>query len=281
MTLKTSLENRQIIPKMADNLRHIGLETGDCVIVHSSFKSLCLTDHTPADVITTLIEVIGNKGTLIMPTFTYSYSGIWGSKAFHLDETPGVSNGILTETLRAFPGSLRSSHPTYSVVAIGMHSKDVTADKEHANALGMGSSFDEAKQLGAKILLLGVGQNRNSMIHHAEVAAGLPYNDIPFREFWGRIASVDHDGVITEVQLNQEFPGCSDNFEVVHEYLDQLGLIHQGSICAAHGILMSAEEMVNAVVSKLNHEPSWLLCDRMECEPCTLRKRCLLAEGLI
>ena len=173
--------------RLRDDLQRIGLRADECVIVHSSFKSLGLEAGSPRDVIEALLAVLGEGGTLVMPTFTYSYAGAWNVEAFDPAATPGKQNGVLTEVLRQWPGARRSGHPTYSVAAAGRHAERITAGKERASALGAGSSYDEAFQLGVKILLLGVGNNRNSMLHYAEEAAGLPYLDIPWRAFMGGV----------------------------------------------------------------------------------------------
>ncbi|MBU0714594.1 MAG: AAC(3) family N-acetyltransferase [Verrucomicrobia bacterium] len=274
--------NSKIIPELMHDLAALGVCRGDCLVVHSSFKALGLPDVSPVDVVRTLIECIGPDGTIMMPTFTYSYSGIWNVRPFNPQTTPGAGNGVLTETLRQYPGALRSSHPTYSVAAYGRHAAQLTKNKENASALGIGSSYDEAIRLGAKILLLGVGNDRNSMLHYAEVAAGLPYNDIPFRGFWARTAVVEQaDGRIIEMPLKPEFPACSANFGVADTYLAECGVMREGKVWQAAVILMDAVKMVAAVKKKLQAEPAWLLCDNFTCEPCALRKKRLREKGLI
>lgn len=272
---------KTLIPEIISDLEKLGVSRGDCLLVHSSFKALGLKKHSPADMIETLIECVGPEGTLMMPTFTYSYSGIWNVRPFNPAVTPGSNNGVLTETLRQFPGALRSAHPTYSVAALGRFAERITRNKENATALGADSSYAEATALGAKILLLGVGNNRNSALHFAETAAGLPYTDIPFREFWGRTALVEKNGRVKEIPLKPEFPGCSANFGVADQYLSERGILRHGKAGDANSMLMSARDMLEAVVSKLREDPAWLLCDSFVCEPCNLRKKRLREKGLL
>lgn len=270
-----------VVPAMLDDLRAMGVHEGDCLIVHSSFKSLGLTDASPADVIGTLIEAVGTSGTLMMPTFTYCYAGIWNVRPYNPDTTPSRFMGILPETLRSYPGALRSASPTYSVAAFGAHAERLTKDKENAGGLGPGSSFEDAYRLGARILLIGVGNSRNSMIHYAEYASGLPICDIPYREFWGRTALVERDGNLVKVPLKPDFPGCSANFGVVDEYLVENRLMTHGRVRSAGCLFMNSREMVDAVASCLRTTPDWLFCDSLTCEPCTLRRRRLREHGLI
>jgi aminoglycoside 3-N-acetyltransferase len=85
---------------------------------------------------------------------------------------------ILTETLRTWPGALRSDHPTASVAAVGKHAASLTADHPLAYGYGAGSPFDKLCQLGGKVLLLGSPTNTVTLLHHAEHIAQLPDNRV-------------------------------------------------------------------------------------------------------
>jgi len=235
----------------------------------------------PTDIIRTLIEAVGADGTLVMPTFTYCYAGITDVQPYNPQTTPSHFMGILSETLRSYPGALRSGSPTYSVAAFGKHARLLTDGKENVGGLGRGSSFEDAYRLGARILLIGVGNNRNSMIHYAECASGLPICDIPYREFWGRTALVERDGKAVEVPLDPDFPGCSASFGLVDEYLVEKGLMTLGRVCSAMCLVMNAREIVDAIAARLLAKPDWLFCDTLTCEPCHLRRKRLRERGLL
>jgi aminoglycoside N3'-acetyltransferase len=274
-------EQPQVVLDLLQDLRRLGLLLDDVVLMHSSLKSLGRQEVAPADLVRTLLEAIGPRGTLMMPTYTYSYSGFWDVQPFDVANSSSLHNGILTEALRLYPGARRSAHPTYSVAAIGRHADVITHDKERASALGCGSSFDEAYRLGARILLLGVRNDRNSMLHYAESVAGLPYLDSPWRAFAGKTALVLKDGIQVEVPLREEYPGCSLGFDVVDSYLESQGCLRQGKVGSADCMLMDSRDMVPAVVERLKREPDWLLCHTFGCEPCTLRRRRLRALGML
>ena len=274
-------EMGRVLTDMLADLERLGVQRGDCLTVHSSFKALGLKEAAPVDVIRTLLEALGDQGTLMMPTFTYSFAGIYGVEPFNPLTSPGRGNGVLSETLRCYPGALRSAQPTYSVAVIGKLAQQLIQSKENASMLGIGSSYHEANELGAKILLLGVGNVANSMIHTAETLAGLPYQDIPVRAFWGRTALVERDGRAAEVLLPVEYPGCSLSFGIADAYLEAKGVLQRGRVCAAECMLMEARSMITAVVERLQLEPDWLLCHNFACEPCNLRRHRLHAMGMI
>ena len=132
-----------------------------------------------------------------------------------------------------------------------------------------------------KILLLGVGNIRNSMIHHVEVVAGLPYNDIPFRQFWGDTAVVERNGKTEMVPLIAEYPACSDNFSWLDEPLVQEGIASTGTVGGAKAYLLDSRRLKDFVIKRLKNKPACLLCTSITCEPCGLRRRRLKERGLI
>jgi aminoglycoside N3'-acetyltransferase len=266
---------------LARDVAELGVARDDHIILHSSFKAVCRPRSAPVDLVSALLHTVGPHGTLMATAFTYSYAGRWGIEPFSPMTTPGVDNGAVAEALRTYPRALRSGHPTHSICAVGALSVALTTGKELASPLGRGSSFEEALDRGAKILLIGVGNDRNSSLHHAEVVAGLPYNDIPFRACWGDTARVRTSGGFTEVTLSREFPGCSRGFSRADAYLRDLGLMPEGRIGSARSLLMDGQRVVEAVVARLRSQADWLLCDSMTCEPCTLRRWRLLEHGLI
>ena len=250
------------------------IEPGSLVILHASFAPCKREENlTPQQVLNMLIDRLGENGTLMAPTFTYSYSKIWNIKPFDKNTTPGNGNGILSETLRQMPGAVRSNNPTYSVAVYGKYAHELTDGSNNYAGLGHGSSYENALKLGAKILLLNVASNRNSMLHCAEVLSQVPYNDIPFRECWGRTA-LTIDG---EVELNGEFPACSDEFSKLDAEFVAAGFSQK----LGNSYLIDAQKMCEYTIAKIKAQPDIMLCHNEECEPCTVRRHRLRSLGLI
>lgn len=83
--------------------------------------------------------------------------------------TTPTSMGSIPTALLALPDRLRSCHPQVSVAAIGRAAEKVCHGKQPLEfALGRESAFGRLADLDAKILLIGVGHNRSSMLHHVE-----------------------------------------------------------------------------------------------------------------
>ena len=105
--------DQNTIERIASDLEALGIQSGDIVLVHSSLKSLGHVKGGPETVIQGLLQAIGDDGTLLMPALSY------GQEPHHTHsarETPS-NVGAIPEHFRKREGSLRSIHPTHSVVA--------------------------------------------------------------------------------------------------------------------------------------------------------------------
>ena len=249
------------------------ISPGSLLIVHASFKPCKAAGLTPESVIRALLDRLGPDGTLMMPTFSYCYSNSPWKTAYDPETTEGVENGVLSETFRQMPGVVRSGNPTYSVAVRGKYAQQLTSGSRDNAGLGHGSSYETALKLGAKILLLNVRNNRNSMLHYAEVASGVPYNDIPFRESWGRNAVTIHG----EMKLIPEYSACSEEFGKFDDLF-----VKQGFSQPLDGsFLIDAPRMVEFICEEIRKQPDIMLCHDPQCEPCVLRRKRLQEKGLI
>jgi len=246
---------------------------GSLLLVHASFRQCKAEGLTPEEVIGLLLSRLGPQGTLAMPTFSYNYIRHPSSTAYDPAVTPGVENGILSEIFRKTPGVLRSSNPTYSVAVCGKYAELLTSGSKDNAGLGHGSSYENAMKLGAKILLLHVGNNRNSMLHYAEIVSGVPYNDIPFRESWGRTALTVHG----EMELLPEFPACSEEFSKFDGPFVREGFAQK----IGDSFLIDSAAMVKYICRAIGKQPDIMLCRDPLCEPCIRRRQRLLERGLI
>lgn len=67
-------------------------------------------------------SVIGDSGTLVVPTFTYSF----GTQERFNVETSVSNCGMFSEYIRQLPDSYRSNDPSVSVAAVGRHADALT-----------------------------------------------------------------------------------------------------------------------------------------------------------
>jgi aminoglycoside 3-N-acetyltransferase len=170
---------------LGSDLRALGVSTGDTVLVHSSARSLGFVVGGLQAVVQAMLDVLGPDGTLVVPTHTPENCDPAGwcnppvpeswwpaireqAPGFDRYRTPSHWVGVIPETVRTWPGALRSDHPTVSFAALGRQAAEVTGGHQLDDALGERSPLGAIYRHGGKVLLLGCGHDSNTSLHLAE-----------------------------------------------------------------------------------------------------------------
>jgi len=258
------ISRRDIVQLLTD----VGIRRGDHVVVHASLRSIGAIDGGADAVIDALVQAVGDRGTVAMPSFHYTRP--LPEPYFDARTTPGKT-GTLTEVFRQRPGVRRSVHPTHAVCALGPRADDFLDGHLRCEAVGKGSPLDRIAQAGGYVLLIGVSHVANTMIHVGESYAGLAkyhWKDGP-----APIAKVLlPEGRVVEHPLDAS-AGCSHAFNMVEYPLRERGLVRDLYIGHAPSSLMRGRDIIDTVVAMLKERPDALLCNRQTCRPCTLARR--------
>ena len=241
-------------------LKQIGVREGDILMVHTALSSLGRVEGGADAVIDALIEAVGPSGTIAMPTL-YPPS-ISEDEIFDVDESPSMM-GEVTEVFRKRPGVARSAHPTHPTAAYGAKAQDLIRD--HAKtptACGAGTPFERLAQWGGKVLLIGVDQDRNTLLHTAE-----DYADCPFLTDLTARYRDPADGEAKTITLAR-FPGPHRNFIGLDPLFREAGVMTTGKIGKAVCRLMDAAKTVAIATDALTKNPAAVLCDNPECADC-------------
>jgi aminoglycoside 3-N-acetyltransferase len=173
------------VQSLASDLCALGLVAGDTMLVHSSASSLGFVAGGSQAVVQALLDVLGPGGTLVVPTHTPDNTdpadwlnppvpeSWWpvirsASPGFDRSRTPSRWMGVIAETVRTWPGALRSDHPQVSFAALGRHAASVTEGHQLGDALGERSPLGAVYRLDGQVLLIGCGHESNTSLHLAE-----------------------------------------------------------------------------------------------------------------
>ena len=159
-------------------LKETGIKHGDVVLIHSAMRTLgCDVQGGPQTVVDALLEAVGKRGTLVVPTFTCYHE---------IEQDPIIDpvndwadTGIIAETARKHPNALRSIDYRHSFAAIGRRARVITEVDPALSAFDLRSSFGVMLSLDAQVLLLGIAYESSSTSHHfAEWICEVPYRHI-------------------------------------------------------------------------------------------------------
>jgi len=167
-------------------LRKAGIKEEETIFVHSDLSRLGklgdiknLNDFLDS-FIDVFLEVVGGKGTVIVPTFSYSFTK---KENFNVNLTKSTL-GILTERLRNRDKAIRSVHPLFSVAAVGKDARFFTKNLS-LNSFGKNSVFERMWQRNTAIVLFGLSEFLFTFIHYVEENFGVPYRY--YKRFKGQI----------------------------------------------------------------------------------------------
>ena len=162
---------------LADALSAVGVVAGDVVFTHSSIGMLGRPPGgrdaraVAEDVLGAFFDVLGDAGTWVLPTYTYSYTR---GEPYDPAGTPPRNMGLLADELWRREGAFRSLDPIFPVIAIGARAQELASGARADDCFGDGSIYALLIAADAKICNLGIGSH-SALLHHVEQDLGVGY----------------------------------------------------------------------------------------------------------
>lgn len=159
---------------LENDIRNCGVISGDTLLVHSSLSKIGFVEGGPKTVVNALLNVIGPKGNLLMPTSPNAGLQLEYIRNLEVFDVANDKSklGAISEYFRTLPNCLRSAHPTEPVSCLGPDAEYFT--KDHFGELTpytAKSPFYRVSERGGKILYLGVTlDNAGTNLHTLEDA---------------------------------------------------------------------------------------------------------------
>lgn len=260
-----SLKNRNSSPisktDLIEDFKKIGIKAGINLMVHSSLSQIGWVIGGAFTVVETLIELIGEEGTIVMPAATpyclhpsqWNDDKIpkeWFNKIsenlpfFNIQNTP-TTMGAIPETFRNWHGTFRSNHPVSSICARGKMANNLISKHSLPLSESINTPYEKVYNNDFKILLLGVGFNRCTMLHFGESLSNNPrYTSSKYQivedniKKWAEIKDMANDNSTYFPQIGKEFLG--------------FGKVNIGRIGHANSMLFSTKELVDFSIQYFN-----------------------------
>lgn len=160
---------------VVSSLHDIGITKGDVIFIHNDLGKFGLLSDIKnqfdfnMEFLNACLHVVGDNGTLVLPTFTYSFCE---NEIFDYDESPSKV-GYFSEMARTTNGFTRSDDPLFSVTSIGQKTNKLISNLSNV-CFGIDSIFDRMYKMNAKILNLGF-YFYPTFIHFVESQCNVPY----------------------------------------------------------------------------------------------------------
>lgn len=248
---------------LAADLAALGLSTGDTVLVHSSMRAIGWVPGAQVAVVQALLDVLGPDGTLVVPTQTGGNSDPkhwsnppvpeewWPTVREHMPAfdpaiTPSVGIGVVAESVRTWPGAVRSNHPHTSFAAVGARAATLMARHDLDCQFGAESPLAALEAVGARVLLLGVGYDACTAFHLAEYRVPSPKT-----EHSGAILTGRGREWVTYVDVATN----SDDF-------DQLGAAYEPTATMRRGQVGKADSRLFPLPEAVAFATEWLRVNR-------------------
>ncbi len=155
---------------LATLLEALGVTAGATVLLHTSMENIGrrVPGMKPVSLIRLLQELLGEDGTLLMPTFPFlgrqqDYADRRDS--FDVRRTPSQA-GLVTEVFRRMPGVVRSLHPTHPIAGWGSHARDLLATHHLGTAFGSNSPMYKLREYDGLVVGLGTKPDETFTILH-------------------------------------------------------------------------------------------------------------------
>ncbi len=238
---------------IVNGLRALNLSSGITLMVHSSLSSFGWVDGGAKTVVKGLLKVLGESGTLVVPTFSYYLRK--GERLWDRENTPSRM-GIISETVRTWPGSIRSDHASHPLSAIGPNA-ELICRRPHKTGFGPDSPFKTLVDIDAYILLMGVTYRNCTLFHLIEAEAHVPYRFLEERKATVIIDGIRYDNVSAwEYTLMH---GAANDFMRLGRILEERDLVESVTIGQSTQLLFRARDGYNVGLEMVKKDPLFLL----------------------
>lgn len=230
-------------------LEEQGVKRDDVVTIHASLRAAGPIEGG-ADGLIDALKAYLSDGLLLVPTHTWAV--VNRENPFFDVRTTVPNIGTLARVAAFRPDAVRTLHPTHSLAVFGRGAAEYARGEEQsATPAPMGGCLSRLYELKGKVLLLGVGHERNTYLHAVDERMNLPNR---LREDGFVVSITDWEGrTLQSPEFHPHFVqgvpvGCSEYYPNYKRALEKCGAVTYGQLGNAQVYVCDARRMTDCVM---------------------------------
>lgn len=248
---------------LIENFKNLNIQKGDTVFIRGNLGKIGRLKERNI-FLESLLELIGDNGTIITLGFTKSFPFYKLDKNFVFNKSTESTTGALSKLFMSNYDCKRSEHPTNSFLAIG-HNAEYILENHNENSL----SYDPMKrviELNAKMIIFGIVDESPGFttVHFAQQELGLTK-----KSFMSRLFRVYYNkGGEKKLFIRKDIGGCSLGFDKFYKHYINQNILKIGQIGNSQAISTEAQKAYEIEYSLIHQNNSFHFCDDPLCISC-------------
>lgn len=243
-------------------LKEFNIKSDDVVTMHCSLKAIGEIENGADGLIDAIKDYLCD-GIFFVPTHTWA--NVTKENPFYDVSTTEPCIGVLPKIAAKRKDSVRSLHPTHSVAAFGKDAREFVAGEEKSTSPApVGSPLSRLYENNGKILLIGVGQERNTYIHAVDEMLDIPkrLSDTPFG-----VTIKDENGRLYKLSgfrpHSRDWSCCFPNFDEAfrHHGVVSFSKLGGANVCCCDAKKLT--DVLKKIWSRADHD----VCEKIEIIP--------------
>lgn len=256
-------------------IRDLGLAKGDTVFVSSDLLRVGYFNKDQATTLRDWIEIfdelLGDEGTIVVPTYSPSFLRHFQKYDFvFTPESDSDSGGLARAYINHAEGAIRGRHPTNSCTSRGYHAETIAASD--GPEFPKYNPYAKVVELSGKNLMLGTVDQRNC-----------PFTYHHVQELLGHTRAHPFSGLLETTYIDEygkhrryivrELGGCTAGVHKSWGYHLEANAVNFGTVGRSLSALVDARKSTTVLQRVMSDEPKLLKCDDRRCISCYGRLR--------
>lgn len=238
-------------------LNQIGINNGDNIFLHSNIgffgqmEGVKSADELCENFISVLKECVGEAGTIVLPTFSYSFCH---GENFNPKKTRSDC-GMLTDYAYTKSDFIRSWDPNFSVAAWGYNAKFYT-DNPTNESFGKDSFWERILSTGGKLVCMNMDCG-STFVHYVERVCDVSYR---YNKAFNGILELPNNAHCRDYAVHYVHDGGDDEpcFDLLDAKCRSNGLVRAVNLGKGTVLMIDIKEYYDLIVETLKSEPRFL-----------------------